>query len=297
MVKRLLAATLALCIWTVLLSTVAWATSSLDSGIGIDHQVYDTCEQITDMARQIMPAADYEHFLSLSDLECVSRFGDMTRSQLKAYLASKSYQAYWKLPMYHGEALQIDADADYTFIDNTKVYNHLHDDGVQHIHSIPLDDPRAYRVDDEEGHYHEEEEGIASGAHEQQAWVWLAHRWYNAGVSLSDLRVAFDIKHHYRHFDGSPRDFGIYYTSRGRDDGWYVFYDDVSVSGSKRNFIDDGGFTQYRLTVKYRFQRCLNSDQTDCGIWRSRTRHKTCKASTKDTDEHITDRRQCYALL
>lgn len=219
-----------------------------------------------------MSKPNYAILEAMSEQECVARFGGMTRADLKSYLASKKYFNTWQKPLDIGEVFEVDPEADFT---------------------LPNTGDTIYQETEDGGHIHLPKGGVI-GAH-GGAPRWLAHRWFNSGREPDDIRVAVDLEHHatglFEHFH-KARNLAAYVVRYGRTcNNRYVFCKDVYVSGVKVNTNNEGDFTKYRLSVRYKYQACVNKNQTDCRSWQSRSKRKTCKA-----DFHYRSRPHCFIV-
>ena len=262
----------AVCSWTVLLSAPIWAIDP----VNVDDEVYESCDQVSRVARQAMSAEDYALFLNMTEEECLDRFGGRTRSELKAYLAAGGYRVYWQQPL--DVAAQFAGSAD----EFTALY--LTGDGSQHVHDDSLS---------EDGHVHPHDEDVLEGiggAHGSDI-EWVPHAWRRAGARVDHLRVTVDLRHHYFHFHTPSRNFHYHLDDVPIQDGdKYFFYRNIRVTGQLNGPHGDGA-RAYRITSRYEYKICDSDEECD-RLWKRTTRRTQCLARAHREEST----RQCYVV-
>ena len=309
MVKQiLLLSLLTLLGWTSLLSMAGLADSH-NTATSVDDEVYNTCDQIDDVARQGMPAAHYAWFLNMTEEECVAEFGGRTRSELKLYLATGGYidslnqdtctdflglvNTHVDNPIavkyFHGldtneciSGIQGMAEAEVVLMLQTGEYIPLELDDVDSHQVNPIVPAPETLVTDHSHsigspHTHDDEGNHSIGAigfHDRDDPHRLDHWWYHGGEAQDHIIAGIAIPHHDDHFHKT--ELITFWMNVPSNQQAYHRYRNVEVDGDYRNLISTGVYEAYRITVEYEYKYCNYANW--CSDWEEFSNRSTCWA-------------------
>ena len=250
MVTRLSSIFLTTLMAVALVTTPVLATDSNN----VDEEVYDTCDQIKTVARQILSEDHFAQLEAMSDGECETRLGGMTRSELKVYLDSDEYLNFWDTPFGVGTVMILDPGEESEWPAPTSIIE-FHEDG-SHTH-VPLG---------------------ATGAHQFSTWLW--HRWPDAGVTVEHVIASVDLEHEDNYFTDYD-DLRLAMWNWLPYGDHYVLYRKPVIYGGLANPETAGNYRRFVFTVKYEYKICDSNNGSGCSSsWTKVTTRENCWPST-----------------
>ena len=242
-------------IFLTALMAIAMAATSIMAADShnIDEEVYNDCDKIKAVARQIMSEDHYAQLEAMSDDECETRLGGMTRSELKGYLATGEYLDFWDTPFSVGTVTILEPGEEIEWPAPTSTIE-FHEDGT-HTH-VPL--------------------GVV-GDH-TYSW-WLPHRWPGAGIEIEHAVASADLEHVDNYFTDYDDLHLAMWTPLPSGDR-YVHYRKPAVNGGLANPEGAGNYRRFIFTVRYEYRICDTAGGSGCDDWTKVRVRESCFPST-----------------